>query len=133
MSDINAEFNTKVAELRGVEKELNNKIKILDRVQKELKLKSERELSFTEQYTEVRSEKETLESERNTLQSEKDSLKDQLDDAIQDKKSAEAQAEFERRRAAELATDLDDARDEAEFYEDKWNECEAQLNACQNP
>ncbi len=130
ISRLNEEYGTKVDELKVVEKELNTKIKILDQVKKDLKLKSEREESFTEQFTEIRGEKETLAQEKERLSSERDSLEKQLADAKEAKKQAEASAEFERRRNAELTTQLEDARDAEDACQDDLDQCEADLGQC---
>lgn len=76
INSMNTKYQDKVSKIKEVEEDLQSKIKLLDSVKNELKLKAERETSFTAKYTEVRSEKETLEQERDRLSREKaDALK----------------------------------------------------------
>jgi chromosome segregation ATPase len=133
ISRLNEEYGTKVTELQQVEKELNTKIKILDQVKNDLKLKSEREQSFTQQFTEIKGEKETLAQAKEQLTTEKTSLQQQLNDAQAAKVQAEASAAFEQKRNVDLTTQLNDAKDSARAYSDELDSCKTSLDQCLHP
>lgn len=131
LASINKRYNEKVGNLRQVEKELNVKIQILEQIREDLKLQTAREETFTEKYTEIRGEKETLESEKTTLESEKESLESSLDKARNDKRLAENRLALEEARAIKLAgdfaeceDDLNDAKNQVDYYYDQLQTCE---------
>ncbi len=77
---INTAYNSKLTQLNKVTEDLEEKQTALDRIRSELVLKSAREEEFTQQYTEVREEKDVLKEEKDQLTIVKASLETELAD-----------------------------------------------------
>ena len=128
LKSVNTRYNDK---LKDVEKELNAKIRILEQIREDLKLKTQREETFTEKYSEVREEKDVLSQEKSTLETQKQSLQSQLDDAITQKKQAESLKQLAESRANRLDIDLDDCQDDLVREEARYDDCSQALIVCE--
>lgn len=102
ISSLNTKYQDKVSNLKDVESDLQSKIKLLEQVKQELKLKQERETSFTQKYSEVRGEKETLEQERDRLSTEKQQALNSLADSQNSLVEARKRIEFDDAQIAQL-------------------------------
>ena len=131
LASVNTKYNTKVAQLKDVERELNTKIRVLEQIREDLKLKAAREETFTEKYTEIRGEKEELKTEKTTLEKAKKSLEDQLDEAVDRRQEAENLRQLAESRANRLAIDYDDCADDLDTEEARLDSCQDDLTICQ--
>lgn len=131
LASVNTKYNTKVAQLKEVERELNTKIRVLEQIREDLKLKTAREETFTEKYTEIRGEKEELKTEKSTLEQQKRSLEDQLDEAVDRRQEAENLRQLAESRANRLQIDYEDCADDLDTERARLDDCEDQLAVCQ--
>lgn len=101
--NINAEYNTKIDDLKKARQELEKQEQVLQQIQAELQLKEARESNFTAVYTEIKQEKENL-----TLSV------DQLEELSERLKISEAQAKEEARKAESDKIHAENLKKEAE-------------------
>jgi len=137
---LNERYEEKVDSLKTVEKELNTKLRVIEQIRQDLKLKSQREQTFTEKYTEIRDVKQTLQEEKTTLTKEKESLETQVDRAQRDLKEVKNKLIFEEAKTRDLedrVTGLDSnlrsEKRENDQLRDEKSVLQSQLSACQGP
>lgn len=120
-TNVNTEYDTKLAELKNVTEQVNAYQETLKKAQLELELKSTREEQFTEKYTEAKQTTEQLQKSTAELEADVNDLTLQLADktkALSDanEKNAELAADLkdEQKKVANLEDDVDDLGDEVD-------------------
>src|SRR3989338_2840442 len=68
--DVNIRYDGKLAELNDISKQLKSYKEILDQTKEEIELLRVRDEDFTDKFTEVKDEKETLAGNKKKLESE---------------------------------------------------------------
>lgn len=126
MQRVNDRYNDKVLRLRDIEKELDAKVKLLEKVKRDLELKAAREESFSQKFSDIRSQNEGLEKDKLSLESAKSSLEKQLSDIQTQISSLQADLSYERAKIAQLQGDIadlkheiDDAEEDIEYFRQK--------------
>lgn len=138
LSKLNERYEEKVDALKQTEKDLNTKLQVIEQIRQDLKLKSEREQTFTEKYTEIRDIKEGLEDEKTRLTRENEALDNEVSAAKSSLKDAQNQLAFEEAKNEQLEQEnsecLDDLRHEERINDDlrdQISSLNSQLDACQ--
>lgn len=103
---INRGYTTKLTQLTEVSKDLEQKQAALDQIKSELTLKSAREEQFTQQYTDVKTEKTTLEGQKAQLDKANKDLSKEVSDAKSNLISAQNALEASEGENARLKVDL---------------------------
>ncbi|MEK6875048.1 MAG: hypothetical protein AABX52_04845 [Nanoarchaeota archaeon] len=139
INSLTGRYLEKVEKLRDVETDLQGKIRLLDQVKTELKLKQERETSFTQKYSEVRGEKETIEQEKDRLATEKqqalNSLAQSQNELVEARNRInfnEAQIQQLNQRGSQLESDLRSSQALAKERLSTINSLTSQLNTCKS-
>ena len=140
INSLNSMYTEKVNSLKDVEADLQSKIKLLDQVKQELKLKQERETSFTQKYTQVKGEKKTVQQSLDRTAAEKkqalDSLastQNQLTDLNSRLNFDEAQIAQQNAQISQMQSDLRSITQLAKDRLSQISTLTSQLNACQHP
>ncbi len=106
INSVNSKYLDKVNKLKEVEDDLTSKIKLLESVKAELKLKAEREASFTQKYSDVRNEKETVQQQNDRLTVEKKNALDNLASTQNDLVEARNRLNFDEAQIQQLNTQV---------------------------
>lgn len=124
---INNEYNQKLAQLSNVSKQLEQEQAVLTKIRDELSLKSEREVQFTEKYTEIKGEKETLEAEKAGLLQEKARLEADLRDLANQLFAATTDIANKRIEITSLNAQITTLTTDINTYKSKLSSCRAIL------
>lgn len=118
-SDVNEEYDTKLAELKNVTEQVETYRDVLQKAQLELELKQSREEQFTEKYTEAKATTEQLQKTTAELEQDVIDLTSQLGQKTAQVTSLTLQvADLQSDVKAKDAT-IDDLQDENANLEDK--------------
>lgn len=115
--NINEEYNTKLAELNKVTKDLLEKKTLLLQTSVELNTTKQGREELGERYNEIKDARDALQVERDTLTENLYQTRAELDQKIQQVDSLSAQLAIEKERADNLKEDRD-------YYKRKYEECE---------
>lgn len=115
---INKAYDAKLEKLNAVSEELNQKESMLGSLQQNLTIKIQREQELSGKYTEVRTEKETVEKERNQLSTEKQSLQAELDESERVLGETKNSLESEKALSSSLQDQVDDLKVEVDHLKD---------------
>ena len=129
---LNEEYNYKMTQLSSVSRELQSQQDLLENVKQELSLKTAREEEFSEKYTEVRSTKEQLETAKKSLEEQKEELKADLQQTASQLSTAELEIDSKNERILTLEADIASCEDDVDYWKDKHEECETDLEDCQS-
>lgn len=116
--NINEEYNTKLAELNKVTKDLLEKKAILMQTSVELNTTKQGREELGEKYNEIKDERDRLQVERDTLKENLYQTRSELEQKRSQVESLSSQLLVEQERAARLKEDRD-------YYKAKYDECEA--------
>jgi len=138
LSRLNDRYEDKVDSLKTVEKDLNTKLKVIEQIRQDLKLKSQREQTFTEKYTEIRDVKQTLQEEKTTLTKEKEGLEGEVESAQRSLKEIKNKLIFEEAKTRDLDDQVTGLESKLRSEErandqlrDEKSSLQSQLNTCQ--
>lgn len=115
--NINEEYDTKLAELNRVTKDLFEKKTILLQTSEELDTTKKGREELGEKYDEIKDEKDSLQIERDTLKENLYQTKSELEQKKTQVESLSTQLTVEQERSARLKEDRD-------YYEDRYEACE---------
>ncbi|MEM2916161.1 MAG: hypothetical protein QXT19_02280 [Candidatus Woesearchaeota archaeon] len=107
---INTAYNSKLAQLNQVTKDLEEKQAALEQIKSELTLKAAREEEFSHQYATVKEEKTVLESEKKQLTQVKQSLERELESTENLLQTTKNQLEATKGENERLKADLAEAQ-----------------------
>ncbi len=115
--NINEEYDTKLAELNKVTRDLLEKKTALLRTSVELNTTKKGREELGEKYNEVKDERDSLQTERDTLKENLYQTRSELEQKKTQVESLSSQLVIEKDRADRLKEDRD-------YYEQKYEECE---------
>jgi len=120
--NINAEYDTKLAELNKVTTDLLDKKALLLQTSSELDTTKKGREELGQQYNEIKDERDDLQSERDTLKENLFQTKAELVQKSDQVVSLSSQLSTEKKRADDFKADRD-------YYEQKYDDCKDDLSA----
>ena len=122
--NISGNYDQKLKELEMVTKELDSKRGQLNDTSVQLQLRKQQEVSLSEKFTDVRTEKEQLETDKAKLQTELISTSGQLASAKTELESAKTNLAAKEQQIASLSKQIVNLKDDIEDLENDLAECE---------
>ena len=116
--NINEEYNTKLAELNKVTKELLEKKSSLLQTTTELNTTKQGREELGEKYGDLKTERDALEEDRNTYRDNYCKTKSELE-----QKTSQVNT---------LTTELDATKSDRDRWKNKYDECDADLEECED-
>lgn len=128
---LNKEYQEKLAKLNAVSRELETQEAILKKVKEELTLKSVRESDFTEKYTSIRDEKQSLETTKKELETKTSKLESDLDHSAKQLMARTKELESKENTIQEKEAQISQLNKDVTLQKLRTKKCENDLNDCQ--
>jgi len=128
---INTEYNVKLQQLQQVSKELDSDRALLERTKGELTVKSQREESLGQQYTEVKTTKEKVESQKAQLEKNKEQLENELEKTNANLRDASAEIAAKKDIINTLTKESDDLKSQLAASDRLRRQAQDDLSTCQ--